>query len=159
MKRVYIFDLDGTLALNEHRQHFVRNGNKDWDAFFEACDKDEPNMPVINTLRNLRKYGGVEIWIWSGRSKSVLGKTMDWLWVHGIMDDRTFRYLGRDDNRFRMREEGDNTPDTDLKKSWLDQLDDIDRKRIVAVFDDRNSVVKMWRQEGISCFQVAEGDF
>jgi len=35
-----IFDLDGTLALNEHRQHFVQRevGKKDWRSFFAACD-------------------------------------------------------------------------------------------------------------------------
>jgi hypothetical protein len=26
-------------------------------------------------------------------------------------------------------------------------------------FDDRNSVVKMWRDLGIPCAQVADGDF
>ena len=35
-----VFDLDGTIALNDHRQHFVERpkGQKDWYAFFEACD-------------------------------------------------------------------------------------------------------------------------
>ena len=28
-----------------------------------------------------------------------------------------------------------------------------------AVYDDRNKVVAMWREEGIQCFQVALGDF
>lgn len=31
--------------------------------------------------------------------------------------------------------------------------------RVEIVFDDRNSVVKMWRLLGLTCFQVAEGDF
>jgi hypothetical protein len=29
----------------------------------------------------------------------------------------------------------------------------------IMVFDDRNQVVKMWRERGIVCAQVAEGDF
>jgi len=28
-----------------------------------------------------------------------------------------------------------------------------------VVFDDRDRVVKMWRENGIRCFQVAEGNF
>jgi len=27
------------------------------------------------------------------------------------------------------------------------------------VFDDRDKVVKMWRNQGLRCCQVAEGDF
>jgi hypothetical protein len=29
----------------------------------------------------------------------------------------------------------------------------------MCTFDDRDKVVKMWRDNGIICFQVAPGDF
>ena len=67
MKPLYIFDLDGTLALIDHRRHFVEGPDKDWRSFFAACVDDAPNMPVIRTLQALRK-SGAEVWIWSGRS-------------------------------------------------------------------------------------------
>jgi hypothetical protein len=35
----------------------------------------------------------------------------------------------------------------------------IDRERLVGAFDDRQRVVDMWRRNGITCFQVAPGDF
>src|SRR5690554_5803596 len=60
-----VFDLDGTLALNEHRQHYVERpvGEKDWRGFFAACDKDVPNTPVIRTLLAFDAIGDrVEIW-------------------------------------------------------------------------------------------------
>ena len=38
-------------------------------------------------------------------------------------------------------------------------IQDVDKDDIFAVFDDRNQVVDMWRDNGITCFQVAEGDF
>jgi hypothetical protein len=31
--------------------------------------------------------------------------------------------------------------------------------RLVAVFEDRDRMVKMWRAAGVPCFQVAEGEF
>ena len=41
---------------------------------------------------------------------------------------------------------------------WLDNLgfsvDDV-----FAVFDDRQQVVDMWRDNGLQVFQVADGDF
>ena len=33
------------------------------------------------------------------------------------------------------------------------------KDRILCVFDDRTKVVNMWRDNGLSCFQVAPGDF
>ena len=36
---------------------------------------------------------------------------------------------------------------------------DIDKKDIFCIFDYSDTGVKMWREEGLTCFQVAEGDF
>ena len=30
---------------------------------------------------------------------------------------------------------------------------------VLCVLDDRNQVVEFWRSKGLSCFQVAEGNF
>lgn len=154
---VYIFDLDGTISLNHHRAHFVEGENKDWKSFFESCDKDQPNYPVIDTLRLLRKVG--EIWIWSGRSEDVREKTLDWLMNNRVIDNRNYRSWYRNPNRFLMRKSGDYTPDHILKKQWLDNLHCSERRRLCAVFDDRKTVVDMWRDNGVACFQVADGNF
>lgn len=143
--RLVVFDLDGTLALNEHRQHFVQRpvGEKNWRAFFDACDKDTPNWPVVLTLNALWS-AGMNVQIWSGRTDRVREKTEDWLRLNG---------LGH--IPLRMREEGDHRPDTVLKKEWLDDAS----LKPTMVFDDRDCVVQMWRENGITCFQVAPGPF
>jgi hypothetical protein len=141
-----VFDLDGTLALNDHRQHFVQRPageKKDWDAFSAACHLDAPNTPIIATLLAFERRGH-KIEIWSGRSAAVRGKTKDWLDVH---------LMGR--IALKMRLEGDHTPDHELKARWL--RDCINKPDLV--FDDRASVVAMWRAHGIVCCQVAPGDF
>ncbi len=152
MKPLYIFDLDETLALVEHRLHFIakdREGGPDWDAFFLACNKDEPNQPVIDTLHRLQR-GGADIHIWSGRSTIALVSTCAWLSRYQI-------FIGA--NELLMRQQGDFTPDDELKKQWLDAMLLEDRQRLVGVFDDRDKVVNMWRENGITCFQVAPGNF
>lgn len=58
-----------------------------------------------------------------------------------------------------MRQAGDYTADDVLKKQWLDAMLIDDRRRLVAVFDDRDRVVQMWRNAGVTCFQVASGEF
>lgn len=158
MKPIYIFDLDGTIALNHHRQYLVRGEKPDWDEFFRQCMYDTPNYPVIRTLQDLRRMGA-EIWIWSGRSDIVIGETLDWLMEHRVIDNRSFRFWIDPTDRFRMRAQGDHTPDEKLKKSWLDGLHVKDRRRLIAVFDDRKKVVDMWRAAGVACFQVQDGNF
>jgi phosphoglycolate phosphatase-like HAD superfamily hydrolase len=59
-----IFDLDGTLANIDHRRHLVEGPQKDWDAFFKACDKDIPNTQIVwlfNVLQ-LNYIGDIEVW-------------------------------------------------------------------------------------------------
>jgi hypothetical protein len=55
-----------------------------------------------------------------------------------------------------MRDAGDHTQDRELKAQWLAEYG---KQRVFLVFDDRSSVVEMWRKEGFPCFQVAPGEF
>jgi hypothetical protein len=155
MKPLYIFDLDGTLALIEHRRHFVERprAEVDWNAFFAACLDDAPNHPVIGTMERLLE-SGAEVWIFSGRSDAVRRETMEWLnhWASFTMEDLSGPML-------RMREAGDFTPDHELKRQWYESMLQIDKDRLVAVFDDRTRVVAEWRELGVPCFQVADGRF
>ena len=150
---LYVFDLDGTLALIGHRRHLVEDRrNARWKEFYAACDRDEPNAPVIETMRRLRE-AGAEVWIFSGRSDEVRAKTVAWLAAH------TPLLSWEADEALTMRREGDYTPDDALKLQWLDSMLVDDRQRLVAAFDDRDRVVAMWREAGVACFQVAEGEF
>ena len=164
MKPLYIFDLDGTLALTEHRQHILddKDDADRWRKFFAACIYDEPNMPVIRTLQALRG-SGAEIWIWSGRSDEVRSETVEWLCKHGCMGNNPTGFLPAwpfgAPERFRMRKAGDFTPDEQLKAQWLSEIEPPEYSRLTAVFDDRDKVVAMWRANGVPCFQVAQGAF
>lgn len=148
--KLYIFDLDGTLALTDHRQHFLDGprGRRRWREYFAACDKDEPNWPVIEMLYMINMMGHDWL-IFSGRSDEVREKTLEWL--HSYLPIPRYDL----ERRLYMRKAGDYTDDAELKRSWLRALG----TRPTAVFDDRDKVVKMWREEGIPCFQVNYGDF
>lgn len=145
-----IFDLDGTLALIEKRRQLATkdNGKLDWNTFFLPANicLDEPNVPVIKTFQAM-KDAGFNVGIFSGRDSISRKETESWLAENGIRPDFLF-----------MRPEGSFTKDDILKKKWLDQLL-ADGKNVMCAFDDRDKVVKMWRDNGISCFQVNYGDF
>lgn len=159
MKPLYIFDLDGTLALIQHRRHFVERerGRQDWKGFYAACVDDEPNAPVLRVMENLRRFG--DVWIFSGRSDEVRRQTVEWLVKHTSFSSSDFDSAFGTQDVLTMRQEGDYTPDDTLKNKWLDFMLPCDRQRLVAVFDDRDRVVKMWRANGVTCLQVAEGEF
>lgn len=138
-----IFDLDGTLADTRGREHFLNREKKDWRGFYAACDTDRPYHNIIRVAHALW-FTGASVEIWTGRSSEVSDKTEKWLSENG---------LGM--IPLKMRDQGDHRPDTVLKKEWLDQAS----SRPVLVFEDRASVVAMWRSHGITCCQVAEGNF
>lgn len=159
MKPLYIFDLDGTLALIQHRRHFVERerGKQDWKGFYAACVNDAPNAPVLRVMESLRRFA--DVWIFSGRSDEVRGETVEWLVQHTSFASSDFDSAFGARDVLTMRAEGDYTADDVLKRQWLDGMLKDDRRRLVATFDDRDRVVKMWRDSGVTCFQVAPGEF
>ena len=150
-----IFDLDGTLALiDERRERATReNGKMNWDVFFdpELIKTDKPNTPIIE-LAKVFDEAGVDVIIFSGRSESTKNETIKWLRDHLV----PFTFI-------RMRpttQEERFTPDDKLKENWLNELFPGESKsRIHCVVDDRDKVVEMWRRNGLTCLQVAPGNF
>ena len=51
MRPLYIFNVDSTLTLLDHRRHLAQQ--EKWDKFYDLCDQDEPNPSVINILNLL----------------------------------------------------------------------------------------------------------
>ena len=153
MKTV-IFDLDGTLAdITKRREMSTKeNGKIDWDIFFEPNNIwfDLPNEPVITMAQLLSEKH--RIVIFSGRSKATKTETKRWLQKFNVPFDVLKMRPTSNDWKF--------IPDDELKQHWLDTLfPDDKRKDILCVFDDRQKVVDMWRKNGITCFQVDEGNF
>ena len=148
MDKKVIFDLDGTLALIDKRRDLAtKDGKMNWDVFFDPdnIDLDLPNQTVID-MANLLHSQGYLIYIFSGRSDKTEDATKDWLDKHNVNYDL-----------LQMRPQGLlYKPDNDLKQDWLNV---IKKDTVAMVFDDRNQVVDMWRKNGLTTFQVADGDF
>ena len=151
MKKTVIFDLDGTLAIIDKRREVSRkpNGKIDFDIFHDASNisLDEPNTPVIK-IAQLFAHNGYTIIIFSGRSDRTEHTTRAWLMRNGVPFDKLV---------MRPHKTMNFVPDEILKKDMLDKHVDIDD--VFLVVDDRNKVVKMWRDLGLTVFQVADGDF
>ena len=129
-----IFDIDGTLALMGKRGPF------DWDKVFV----DDIN-PLIAEQTKFHFNQGRTIIILSGRDESCRKDTEEWLDFYGINRDMVL-----------MRKKDDYRKDTIIKKEIYDNH--IKGKfNILAVYDDRLSVIEMWFKEGIFTFNVNQG--
>ncbi|MEU4619052.1 AAA family ATPase [Actinoplanes sp. NPDC023801] len=132
-----LVDIDGTVALMSGRSPF------EWGRVGE----DEPNPAVIAAVRAMHAAGHAIVFC-SGRDAVCRPETEAWLEL----------FVGVPYEALFMRPEGDSRKDSIVKREIFDR-EVRDRWRIVGVFDDRQQVVRMWRQLGLTVFQVAEGDF
>lgn len=153
-----IFDVDGTLLDIEHRLHHIKKSPKDWDSFRDPKLKrlDKPIRPMLDLFSALW-FGGHTVIIASGRTKSEADDTR-----------RSIRsYLGSEfvteldaDEKYAVpgyfRSDKDFRKDTIVKAEMLNKMRD-DGYRPTLVFDDRPSVIRMWRDLGLKVADVGYG--
>lgn len=141
----YIFDIDGTIADNSHRTHHLQQQPKDWESYHRDVEADGVYQHILGVARKLGE--DTAIVFCTGRHEAQRKVTEDFLYRHGFLAFEIY-----------MRAENDFRPDHVIKLELLQMIHNDGFKPIMA-FDDRNSVVKMWRDAGIPCAQVADGDF
>lgn len=132
-------DLDGTLALIHDRSPY--------DA--KDCDiKDLPNTPVIETIKAHNRSGRVIIFC-SGREDKYRPETVRFIEKHlGPL----FLY------DLHMRKTDDFRKDSIIKEEiYKEHIEG--KYNVLCVLDDRDQVVQYWRSIGLTCFQVAPGNF
>ncbi|MBI4002758.1 MAG: polynucleotide kinase [Nitrospira defluvii] len=138
MTKIVLRDIDGTIALRGDR------APHDHDMSIE----DGVNWPVVKVCDALQAVG-LEVLLMSGRDEKYRGVTEYWLNWHNIFPYRM---------HLIMRPAKDDRADEIVKREMYEkyirgQYD------VVAVLDDRAKVVAMWRELGLTCLQVAEGNF
>ncbi len=148
MKPNVIVDLDGTCSNAVNRQHLVDGSQKkDWDKFYDLCAEDEPHADII-LLCDILGGRGFDLWLVTGRVERVRARTLAWLTRQGFP---FFRAL-------LMRPDGDTRQDCILKAEIADS-NGLTPDNTFLVLDDRDQVVRMWRERGFRCLQVANGAF
>ncbi|MFA9289478.1 MAG: AAA family ATPase [Weeksellaceae bacterium] len=131
-----IVDVDGTLA------HMIDRSPYD----YSKVDTDIVDIRIRGIVR-IHTNSGCKVIIVSGRKDECYEQTRQWLHNHGVPFDE-----------LHMRKVDDNRADYIVKKEIYDEHIK-DKYNILFVLDDRDQVVRMWREEGLKCLQVAEGNF
>lgn len=136
---VIISDLDGTLANMGDRSPYAKTGHYN----------DTPNKAVMSVLSRFWYDSDLdaEIFLFSGRSEETREETLRWLDLYCI------EYTS-----LHMRPEGDQRKDAVIKREIFDR--EVEGKyNVLFVFDDRDQCVDLWRELGLTCFQVNYGSF
>lgn len=149
---VIIVDIDGTIAdTKERARKYLETRPKDWDKFYDSCSEDKPIKGVIDVVQHLEQTNYV-IFV-SGRRESCRKDTVEWI-------NRNLPFLLR--YSLYLRDNGDTRHDTVVKPELLERAfkkERIDKSKVLCILEDRNSLVKKWRELGYTCLQVSEGDF
>jgi hypothetical protein len=132
---IVLCDIDGTLALRGDRDPYAH----------EQAMEDAVNEPIAWLCNHL----DVPVMLMSGRKEKFRPETEYWLRTHRVLVNQ----MG-----LLMRDNKDNRPDEIVKQEWYERIIR-PYYAVLFVLDDRNKVVKMWRDLGLTCLQVAEGDF
>jgi len=166
-----IFDIDGTLLDISHRLRHIKQKPKNWKAFLDPKEKtfDVPIMPVIRIATALMHspYPPNRIIFASGRSESERVDTVRSLSKWFLLDGWQGIYNPEDfgegytlentpTSPFYMRKDKDYRKDTIVKREMYDHMV-ADGYKPEMVFDDRPSVIRMWRELGLKTIDVGLG--
>ena len=142
-----ICDIDGTLMdisiRVANKKPFVTVAED-----LEYYDTDTPKKPVVEVIKAFMDKGYF-IQFMSGRTE--IGREVTMNQIENALGIRYSTYS------LLMRADGDYRPDSEVKSNMLDFI--APHTDVLFVLDDRDSVVKFWRSKGLTCFQVAEGNF
>lgn len=146
-----VFDLDGTMCDGSHKIELLKHPEKagdpwpeqDFAAWTEACIDDVPIEPILSVAQAMVQTGH-RVEFWTGRGEDAREVTERWIAKHG--------HIAGLPVRMRPVHEP-NTPDFMVKAQYL-----IDYGKPDLIFEDKGSVVDMWRAHGILCAQVAPSD-
>ena len=115
-------------------------------------------------MSEMFKQNGFKIIIFSGRNDRSFHTTDSWLKQHNVpFDLLVMRPDKFQENSWPVANGNPATqamrfmPDEILKKAMLDTF--VNKDNVFCVFDDRKKVVDMWRELGLTCFEVEEAHF
>ncbi len=147
VKKYAIFDMDGTLADATDRQHHLQKEPQDWEAFFGDLHMDPPIENIVTLYNTIAATDTYKVAVFTGRPERYKQMTQEWMARHGLAPCPIY-----------CRPDNDNRHDLDVKREIY--LNFVAQGREVAfIVEDRNSVVAMWREMGITCLHCRDADF
>jgi predicted kinase len=137
-KHVILVDIDGSVAKMQDRGPFERS----------KVSLDKPRQHVIDLVTLLSNHWGCGIIFLSGRDSVCREQTQQWLENNMPMS------VVRKGFELIMRKEGDSRRDSIVKEEFFWQI--VKDNYVNLVVDDRNQVIRMWHDLGLTVINVQE---
>lgn len=142
MRDAVIFDMDGTLCDTSSVLHLIEGDDKNYAAFHAASADCPPRADVVDAART-EQGNGRAILVVTSREFIWRDLTLDWLVKHEVPYDGVY-----------LRIVGDYRKDVAIKKDILAQIA-ADGFNVLAAWDDKSSVLDLWRENGIEVHDVS----
>lgn len=141
-----ILDLDGVISDASHRQHFLREGRRDWKGFFTAAVDDPPIASGLVLAASIATDHTVAIL--TARPHYITDITRSWLAANEVRHDLLI---------IRPKQgPGSQGPSSAFKSHELERL----RARGITIafaVDDDQRIIDMYRSEGVFALYVHSG--
>lgn len=146
VNKVWIFDIDNTLANVHHRWDHLKGEMKDWKSFFDKQHLDEPYQPVFDVLHAIASHrASDEIIIVTGRDERFREVSLEWLNRHIPWISNDHLYMRPSNNR-----QDDNLLKVTIIKNWLQRHPNY---KVGGIFEDRHRIIDAFRNEGWYTFE------
>ena len=143
LTKAIIVDIDGTVA------HRIDRGPFEWSRVKE----DLPKREILDIVKMFHDNGYGIIFL-SGRDEVCYDLTLEWIKDHFC---ETYK-IDHNGIQLYMRPKDDVRKDSIVKKElFMEHV--YNKYYITHVLDDRNQTVAGWRAMGLTCLQVAQGNF
>lgn len=142
---ITVFDIDGVLADNRHRFHFIEQAPKNWDAYYDGIHLDKLIEPVAILIETMSLDS--DIYLCTGRPTRFNDRTIKWLDEAGIWKHITDMF-NRDDDDYRPNQLVKEDMALEITKYY---------GPIDLVFEDDSRSVEMWRKYARMVLEVQYG--
>lgn len=139
MKNIILCDIDGTIANNDHRQHFLQ-GKKDWDGFFSELINDKPIHSIIDMV-NKEHADGKEIVFLTGRPERYRSPTVCWL-------EQFFDF----ELKILMRLDTDKRNKIIIKRQMINDCGYKDK--VAKVYENDEDLINLWNEMSLSAIDI-----
>lgn len=138
--KAIVVDIDGTLANDHWRRHLYTQPGRDWDAINAMSAQDTPN-PWCQALVETFSDRGYHIIFLTARNETARAVTEAWLNANVVTTYQLF-----------MRPAKDFRPDYIIKEGiYFSEIEP--NFDVEFTVEDKQTVVDMWRRNGVVCLQ------
>jgi|APGre2960657404_1045060.scaffolds.fasta_scaffold69859_2 predicted secreted acid phosphatase len=140
-QKAVIFDIDETVA-NKSKERGYRE--------YDKVDLDTPIKPTIEVLRHYFQVGYKIIFITS-RRECCREKTVQWLYKYIGVEYELFMRQEKQSKKEKYAES--EVVKLEIYNQYVKDFYDVE-----AVFEDRQCVIEMWREQGLYVFNCRQNN-